>query len=251
MIGHFSFILLYFIILSFVRVIYNKSINVSSEDDFKKAIESNYSNIVLNSSISVDGNYTLNSNIDEIKISGITRDIKLKFNNEINGLYIENYTNIEISNLSFTGNLFILKCSNTTIFDVDFNGLIQSSFSNITLQNFKYKNLQSRQSQYGISLDNVIMSISNSEFYGSSSIRDNIIYLVGGEVTEFINSQDLIDYSYTSQLFINQSFFSGEYKCSIIKTLSSCLRINESVLNNGFTNDNGFVNKNNDNNYYI
>ncbi|OUM61677.1 hypothetical protein PIROE2DRAFT_12272 [Piromyces sp. E2] len=238
MIEHFSIFLIFFITLSFIRVIYNKSIIISNENDFKKALNSHYSNIVLNSSISIEENYKLNSNIDEIKITGITKDIILNFKNEEDGLNIENCMNFEINNLTFTGNLFISKCSNTSLSNIDFNGLIQSSFSNIILQNFKYNNFQKQKSQYGIFLNNVSLNITNSSFYGSSSITNNILYITSSGVNLTLNSTMNEN---SSILNINDSYFSGEYKCGILKTYSTYLMLINSKLEKGLTYDNGAV----------
>ncbi|ORX46591.1 hypothetical protein BCR36DRAFT_297134 [Piromyces finnis] len=227
-------IVIYFIILSSLNTVNTKSITIFSENDFRKALNSDYSNIIFKSSISIEGNYTLNSSIDKINITGISKDVILKFKNDIDGLYINDCNIVNIYNLTLVGNLFISDSFNITISDVNINGLIQTSSSNVFLNKVTYNNNQSQKSQYGIIQNKGFLTIYNSYFYGSSSITENILYVTNDKKEEIENYENAL-------LTIINSNFTGEYECGIIKASSYRLYIQYSNFERGFTYDNGAV----------
>ncbi|ORX87818.1 hypothetical protein BCR32DRAFT_274239 [Anaeromyces robustus] len=212
---NFSLIPYLFFILLFSKITYLKNIQVSNENELKNALKYNNTSIILTSSLIIKDDYILNSELNyNIKISGLKKNIELKFENETHGLNFNNYNTIEIYNLKYIGNLHFNNCFRITISNVDFNGIIENKFkdqSNMILENFKYQNTQERISYNGISIIPDYESfgnytIRNSTFYGSKSISEYIISL-----------PYLYDYQYLSNLKIENSYFSGEYTCGIIK----------------------------------
>ncbi|KAG4108226.1 hypothetical protein H8356DRAFT_1268355 [Neocallimastix lanati (nom. inval.)] len=123
---------------------------------------------------------------------------------------IEKVNEIEIINLSITGNVYFNNSKKITINNVSIKGYINSNFDKINNENVKISNFIYNTSNYS---SNVCVNlggnveIENSKFYGSSSCQERLFDFNG-----------LDKY----KLSIKNSYFSGEYGCP-------CLQVNNST----------------------
>ncbi|ORX51374.1 hypothetical protein BCR36DRAFT_288434 [Piromyces finnis] len=231
-------------ILLWIDKVILKSIEVSSENEFKDALHSNYSEIKINSSLTLQEKYKLNSLRHDLTISGKTNNITLYFNNSNDGFFFNYIDNIEISNLRIIGNLVLESCKNISISNVDFNGLIESKNSNILFFKSKYSYIQDQAlSLYGIYLVQSSINIYESRIYGSQSISQYIIYLTKlDKIEKNINNNNNNKYNNLNKLSISNSHLSGEFKCGIIKVDDySDINIQFSELINAVAYENGSV----------
>ncbi|ORX46593.1 hypothetical protein BCR36DRAFT_372055 [Piromyces finnis] len=222
-----------FLILQWINIV--KSIYVSNENEFKKALESGDCDIILQSSFSLRENYTIDSYNNNIKIYGKTKDITLNFINEQDGFYFNTLKTVEISNLKYIGNINLKNCNNTIISNVKYNGLIHGNNSNILFYNSTYFNTQDNLSLYGVYLNNSSFEIKESSLYGSKSILKYILFITV-EVSK--NKSNNI----YSELKIMDSYLSGEYVTGIIKADShSIINIQNTEFIKGYSSDNGSI----------
>ncbi|OUM56757.1 hypothetical protein PIROE2DRAFT_18501 [Piromyces sp. E2] len=215
---------------------------VSNENEFKKAINSNYSEIILESSIDLNESIILNSLNFNLIITGKTKNEILSFNNDIekDGFFLKNVNNVEFSNLTLVGNLNLNNSINLSISNVNFFGLINSKNSNIVLKKTSYYYLQNKPSPFGIYLDQSNITIEESSLYGSDSISEYIIYLTETEPINQINHKN--NNEYLNKILINHSYLSGQYKSGIIKVdVASNINIQSSHLTNASVMGSGLV----------
>eukprot|EP00833_Pecoramyces_ruminatium_P011529 jgi/Orpsp1_1/1185561/evm.model.c7180000094371.1 len=234
---HINFNIIFYIYILFTYILnnsYSHSIYVSNEDEFKNALNLNLNytdvDIILTSSITLKNNYVLFSKGYNLQISGITRSITLTFENENHELQLNNFSFVEISNLTFVGNLHLISCDESYISYITFNGLFKNEnlydyYDNqfLSFENVEYYNLQNKVSPYGITLSCGINYINNSTLYGSKSISDYLINIISKH-----------DEIYSTILYSDDSYFSGEYTCGIIKCDKSYLNVYGSSFVNGF-----------------
>ncbi|OUM63842.1 hypothetical protein PIROE2DRAFT_20622 [Piromyces sp. E2] len=234
---HLLWVIYLYLNLTWINKVFSKKINVSNENEFKNAFNSNNSEIVLLSSFSLNKKYILNSLLtNNIKISGQTNNITLNFDNEQNGFIFNSIENIEINNLKFIGNINFENCKKVTIKSVEFNGLINGNNSDISFYKIKYYNTQNIISMYGIYLNNAHLKINESSFYGSKPISNYIIFSTN-ETGINVNINNT-----SSEMTINNSYFSGEYISGIIKVnVQSIINIQKSDFVNGYSTDNGSI----------
>jgi len=231
--GCIKYQLLIYIYLFFqwIVTVYTKSINVTNEDELKNAFELNYSDIILQSSISIGKKYILNSSLTNknVKISGKSSNIALSFRSEQDGFYFNAFENIEISSLIFIGNVNFENCTKISFTNIEFNGLINGKNSDISIYQSEYYNTQSIKSMYGIYLDNTLLEIKKSKFYGGESL--NYIIFITDELSEDKN----IDL-FSGGLTISESYFSGEYNSGIINVnVKSEINIQNSEFVKGYS----------------
>lgn len=207
--------------------VHSESINVSNEREFKKALDLKYSDIILTSSFSIEENYILFSG-NSIKISGIEQDIALTFTNENNEIQFNEFNSIEISNITYNGNINIINCNETLISNINFNGIFTGNFDKnqlIIFDNIKYHNLQNKISEYGFIFNNGEIEINNSYIYGSNSIS-NYIFMLNNQNDEKMTNTFLKIYN---------SHISGEYTCGIIKSINSYVLLYQTYVENAFS----------------
>lgn len=229
---YYLYYLLLFLLLIIIKNV--NAVNVSNESEFKNALISNYANIKITSSFSLENSYTFNSEFDNIIIHGVSKDITLSFHNETNGLYFKENQNINIKNLSIKGNLYITNCTNTNISDTNLYGFFKGDILKnhyITFKNVIYENLQHKTLTNGLYINNGVFTIDKSTFYGSSSISESII--------EVVNSQE----DKNVDIIIKNSIFSGEYINRIINAENTNIIINNSNFTNGYSLVNGLIEK--------
>jgi len=227
----YTIIYIIFIFLN-INKTFTKSITVSNKNELKEALDSGYSEIIINTSFDID-EQLINGISKTFTIMGKTVDTSLNFLNEENGFYFKLCKNIEIKNLKIIGNLVLENCTGIELSNIEFNGVIKSKFSSILFNNTTYHNLQNYKSPYGIYLDKSNFDIYDSKLYGSASITNFIIY----STNETPEEKD--DYY---RLSIKNTYMSGEYESGIIKADYMCnVTIEHSEFVNGFTKSHGFV----------
>lgn len=220
-----------------ISLVQSKTINVSNENEFKNALQnSNNPNIIITSSFNLSNDYQslLNSNNkkNNISIKGNSRDIILSFSNKEDYMIFMDYDNISLSNFSFEGNIYFNNCKTVTISSMQWDGKIKSintKDQQLIFNDINYINKKTYESQWGIYLFGGNYTIEDSLFYGSKLILENIIYVSS------------YDENNLSQLYINNSHFSGEYKCRILNINFTNLKISSSVHQSGFSKDCGYV----------
>jgi len=207
----------YFNILLFIIICLSLRINseiISNENEFLKIISGDKENLELHikNEINFNDNVNINKSFNKISIIGnSTKNSKLNFINLYKKLsFSEKVNEIEIINLSITGNVYFNNSKKITINNVSIKGYINSNFDKINNENVKISNFIYNTSNYS---SNVCVNlggnveIENSKFYGSSSCQERLFDFNG-----------LDKY----KLSIKNSYFSGEYGCP-------CLQVNNST----------------------
>ncbi|ORX47570.1 hypothetical protein BCR36DRAFT_295030 [Piromyces finnis] len=162
--------------------------------------------INIDSEIYISNDFIVNDNHKKIIIIGKSVETSfIKFENLSNKLYFgENVKEIEIKNISIIGNIFFNNIKSVFFDSVSITGNIDSYFDIDINDYIKFKNVTYNPSSY--SSDNCInlsgnVEIVDSTFKGSSQCNNRLFNFFGLEYYD---------------LYIENSNFSGEYKCGCV-----------------------------------
>jgi len=228
-----NILLLFIIIILLLPCIKANHIDVFNEVEFKNALQSSKNPyITIKSSFSLKEDYRNLSkyyNINEIIITGDSRNTILSLSDENNYILFKDYDKILLTNITFKGNVFFDNCNKVEISNLNWNGVIKSMNTNnqeVILKDMLYTNYQNLTELNGIYLNGGKYTLDNSTFIGSKSIEENIIYISG--------SGDVL-----AQLNIKNSRFSGEYECRMLRADYVNLNMEYSIFKNGYSKNNG------------
>jgi len=208
-----------FFIICFIEVI---NAIIKNESEFISSLRSTNEivTININSEIDIKNEFTVNSSIKKLIITGGSQDTSkinfrypIKFNSTLEEIFIES--------INITGTLFFKDNKYISLNEVDLNGYIDSDFNKNTNKNIEINNLTYTPGKE--SVENCIylggnVKINNSSFYGNSSCHNRIIHYYGLEYY---------------RLFVRKSHFDGKYNCALlsIEKASNSLIENTTFIN--------------------
>ena len=194
------------LIILIICITYTYSETVNNESDFRNLVlnDKNEIEINLQNKIYITNNLNITKSIQKISIIGNSKENSgIDFNNIQQQIYFgENVKEIEIKNLSITGNIYFDDIKKISIHNVAIYGNINSNFIEndyVKLSNVTYIS-SSFLTENCINLSGNV-EISYSSFKGSSLCKNRLLMFNGNN-----------EFSIT----INDSYFSGEYQCACI-----------------------------------
>jgi len=217
------YILYCIIIYFYVFACRVSGLNINSSNDFLSGIENREENLFLQNDIKIDANDVIKIQSKKVIISGRTKSTIFQFTNNysVNLSFLENCEEIELKNLSITGNFKFNNNKNITFNNVIFNGYFISENNNDISENSRLQLLNSEFhliSQFnGYEIHNYHLTIENSQIYGNDMLNLSLISIINDE-----NS--------IKNTIIDNSYFTGNYWNSAINIEYSDITCSNSVF---------------------
>jgi len=178
--------------------------NIKNSNDFINGLKDEEEIFILQNDIILSNEDALNVHSKKVVISGKSKNTNISFSNNfsINLSFLSNCEEIELKNISITGNIKFNNNHNIKFDNVFFNGYFISVNDNEINNNSTLQLLNSElhlvNEYIGYEIYNYNLDIKNSEIYGNDVLNLNLMSIIN-------------ERNNTKSIVIDNTYFSGNY----------------------------------------